>query len=152
MLDGLALGETTPGPLIMVLAFVGFMAGYTQLGSLWAATAGLLVTVYYTFLPSFFFIFAGAPFIEKTHSNLFLKKVLQPVTAAVAGVILNLALFLGTAVVFPHGLSIHYVSYTALVWIVVSLIALFRFNVNMIVWIGISAVFGLLCYLAGFSI
>lgn len=152
MLDGLALGETTPGPLIMVLAFVGFMAGYHQLNSLLMGTTGLLVTVFYTFLPSFFFIFAGAPLIEKTHSNLSLKKILEPVTAAVAGVVLNLAVYLAVAVLLPKGWALADVNYAAFFWLLVSLVALFRFNANMILWIGVSGAFGWVCYLAGFSV
>lgn len=149
MLDGLALGETTPGPLIMVLAFVGFMAGFHQYHSLWTGAAGLLVTVYYTFLPCFFFIFAGAPLIEKTHTNAFLKKILEPVTAAVAGVVLNLAIYLGIAVLFPRGFGVAGLNYPALVWIGISLLALWRFNANMLLWILVSALFGGLCYMAG---
>lgn len=151
MLDGLALGETTPGPLIMVLAFVGFMAGYHQFNSIWMGAAGLLITVYYTFLPCFLFIFAGAPLIEKTHSNNFLKKLLQPVTAAVAGVVFNLAIYLIKAVVFPQRVSVEGINYIALVWVAVSLLALWRFNVNMVLWILISAMFGGMCYVVGIA-
>jgi chromate transporter len=101
MMDGLALGETTPGPLIMILVFVGFMAGYHHFGnSLLMGSAGLFATTFYTFLPCFLFIFAGAPIIEKTQENKTIKKLLSFVTAAVVGVILNLTLYLGDSVVF----------------------------------------------------
>jgi chromate transporter len=88
MIDGLALGETTPGPLIMVVAFVGYLG---------AGTAGALVATYFTFLPSFVFIFAGAPFVETTHGDLKFSAPLTGITAAVVGVIVNLALFFAPA-------------------------------------------------------
>ena len=141
MLDGLALGETTPGPLIMVLAFVGFMAGYHVFGgSLGAATLGLAATVWYTFLPSLLFILAGAPLIERTQSSNSVKSILQYVGAAVAGVILNLCLYLGLAVIVPQPPAI---AWGALGWVIVSFVALQYFKVNMMVWIGVSVVVGL---------
>ena len=144
MLDGLALGETTPGPLIMVLAFVGFMAGYNTFGgSLLAATLGLAATVFYTFLPSFLFIFAGAPLIERTHAIPTVKTVLQYATAAVTGVILSLCIYLGQAVIMPSGVEVQWLP---LVWVLVSLVALQYFKVNMMVWIGVSVVVGLIKY------
>ncbi|WP_046243760.1 chromate efflux transporter [Hymenobacter terrenus] len=149
MLDGLALGETTPGPLIMVLAFVGFMGGYTHFGSSLAfGTLGLLTTTYYTFLPSFVFILVGAPLIERTQHNACLKAVLGIITAAVVGVVLNLAVYLGRAVLFPSGhLDATGLHWPSLAWLLVSLVALYRFKVNMILWIGVSAGAGLLAYL-----
>jgi chromate transporter len=141
MLDGLALGETTPGPLIIVLAFVGFMAGHhTFGGSLAAATMGLAATVWYTFLPSFLFIFAGAPLIERTQANPAVKSILQYATAAVSGVVLSLCLYLGQAVVAPHPPDIQWL---ALGWVLVSLTALQVFKVNLIAWIGLSVAVGL---------
>ncbi len=141
MLDGLALGETTPGPLIIVLAYVGFMAGHNAFGgSLAAATLGLAVTVWYTFLPSFLFIFAGAPLIERSHANPAVKSILQYATAAVAGVILSLCLYLGQAVIAPHLPEIQWV---ALTWVVISLTALQYFKVNLMAWIGVSVAIGL---------
>ncbi|MEO6039310.1 MAG: chromate efflux transporter [Saprospiraceae bacterium] len=141
MLDGLALGETTPGPLIIVLAFVGFMAGYHAFGgSLLAATLGLAATVWYTFLPSFMFIFAGAPLIERTQANPALKSVLQYATAAVAGVILSLCLYLGQAIILPHPPEVQWL---ALVWVGISLAALQVFKVNLMAWIGVSVAVGL---------
>ncbi|WP_426062056.1 chromate efflux transporter [Hymenobacter sp. B1770] len=149
MLDGLALGETTPGPLIMVLAFVGFMGGYTHFGgSLAFGTLGLLTTTYYTFLPCFVFILVSAPLIERTQHNSSLKAVLSIITAAVVGVVLNLAVYLGRAVLFPTGqLNLAQVHWPSLTWLLVSLVALYRFKVNMILWIGVSAGAGLMYYL-----
>ena len=144
MVDGLALGETTPGPLIMVLVFVGFMAGYNHFGnSLSMGAIGLVATTFYTFLPCFLFIFIGAPLIERTQENKKLKEILSLVTAAVVGVVLNLTLYLGEAVIFPDGISGITPDYYALAWTVVSFLAMYRFKINMITWIGISAVFGL---------
>lgn len=149
MMDGLALGETTPGPLIMVLAFVGFMAAYNQFGSsLLMGSLGLVTTVFYTFLPCFLFIFAGAPIIERTRDNPSIKKVLNIITAAVVGVVLNLALFLLMQVIFKGGYTAAHFQLSHLLWIIISFAALYRFKVNMIVWLGVSAVYGLGYYLA----
>lgn len=148
MIDGLALGETTPGPLIMVLVFVGFMAGHNHFGnSLAMGTVGLVATTFYTFLPCFLFIFMGAPIIERTQENKKVKEILALVTAAVVGVILNLTIYLGKAVIFPTKISFSSLDNISLGWTVVSLIAMYRFKINMITWIGVSAVFGLVYYL-----
>ncbi len=98
MIDGLALGETTPGPLIMVVAFVGFVGGWLRqvLGpdALFAGGAlAATVVTFFTFLPSFVFILAGGPLVEATHGKLGFTAPLSAITAAVVGVILNLALF-----------------------------------------------------------
>lgn len=149
MIDGLALGETTPGPLIMILVFVGFMAGYNHFGgSVAMGTMALVTTTFYTFLPCFLFIFIGAPIIERTQENKKIKEILSLVTAAVVGVILNLTIFLGKAVIFPKDFSFTGLDYVILGWVVVSLIAMFRFKIGMMTWIGISAVFGLVYYLS----
>ncbi|UDF33450.1 UNVERIFIED_ORG: chromate efflux transporter [Shinella sp. XGS7] len=111
MMDGLALGETTPGPLIMVLAFVGFVAGWQDpalLAALQAApwVAGTLaacVVSWFTFLPSFVFILAGGPLVESTHGDLRLSGPLTAISAAVVGVILNLALFFAYHLLWPQG-------------------------------------------------
>jgi chromate transporter len=106
--DGLALAETTPGPLIMVLQFVGFMAAWNNpqgMGQTASAVTGALITTYVTFLPCFLFIFLGAPYIEKLRGNKNLTGALTGVTAAVVGVVLNLALVFGAAVIWPHGLA-----------------------------------------------
>ncbi|MBA9075701.1 chromate efflux transporter [Rufibacter quisquiliarum] len=145
MIDGLALGETTPGPLIMVLAFVGFMAGFNQYGgSLAMGAVGLFTTTFYTFLPCFFFILAGAPFIERTRGNTAVKSILGVITAAVVGVVLNLTVYFGTAVLFPNGISFQRLDYFALAWILISFLAMYRFKISMITWIGVSALAGLL--------
>ena len=150
MLDGLALGETTPGPLVMVLVFVGYMAGFNHYGgSVLMGAAGLLVTTFYTFVPCFLFIFAGAPIIEKTRENPKIKEVLSLVTAAVVGVILNLTIYLGGAVIFPGEINIETTDWMVVAWIAVSFLAMYRFKANMIVWIGVSALFGLGRYLVG---
>jgi len=148
MLDGLALGETTPGPLIMVLAFVGFMAGYNHSGaSILSGTAGLLVTVWFTFLPSILFVLVGAPVIERTRHHPSVRRLLGIVSAAVVGVILSLAVYLIRALLFKNGLSFGANNIFHASWIIISLIALHRFRMNMIAWIGISALAGLGYYL-----
>lgn len=110
MIDGLALGETTPGPLIMVVAFVGFVGGYAQalLGADASFMAGVLaatLVTWFTFLPSFMFIFMGGPLLESTHGDLKFTAPLTAITAAVVGVILNLALFFGYHVLWPQGFT-----------------------------------------------
>jgi len=148
MIDGLALGETTPGPLVMVLVFVGFMAGYNHSGgSLLFGSIGLMATTIFTFIPCFLFIFVGAPIIERSRENETIKQALSIVTAAVVGVILNLTIYLGEAVLFPNELSFNALNYTTLGWVIISFIALYRFKVNMMIWIGISALFGLAQFL-----
>ena len=105
MIDGLGLAETTPGPLIMVVQFVGFMAGWNA-GGLTPIIGGLigsLVATYFTFLPCFLFIFLGGPYIEKFRNNLKLSAALSSITAAVVGVILNLAVWFGLHVLLPIG-------------------------------------------------
>ena len=150
MIDGLALGETTPGPLIMVLAFVGFMAAHNNFsGSLAFGALGLVVTTFFTFLPCFLFIFAGAPVIEKTQENKKVKEILSIVTAAVVGVVLNLTLYLGKAVVLPGGFHWSGIDFMAVIWVIVSFLAMYRFKISMINWICISALFGLAYYFIG---
>ena len=110
MMDGLALGETTPGPLIMVVSFVGFAGGWTQaiFGSDSQVLAGVVaasVVTFFTFLPSFLFIFLGGPFIESTHGKLHFTAPLTGITAAVVGVIVNLAVFFAHHVLWPTGFS-----------------------------------------------
>ena len=135
--DGLALAETTPGPLIMVLQFVGFMAGWNNpVGGLSPAASGVigaLITTYATFLPSFIFIFLGAPYIERLRGSKSLSESLSGVTAAVVGVILNLTLVFGTAVIFPDGVS-GGVNLFALVLSAGAFLALFRFKAD-VLWV-----------------
>jgi chromate transporter len=147
MIDGLALGETTPGPLIMVVAFVGFVGAWTQTvfgpSALAAAgIAGALVATFFTFLPSFIFIFMGAPFIETTHGNLKFTAPLAGITAAVVGVILNLALFFAYHVLWPDGLAGRFDWVSALIGCA-ALVALTRFKAGVIPVIGGSAALGL---------
>jgi chromate transporter len=108
MIDGLALGETTPGPLIMVVSFVGFVGGYqlAPFGAEASFAAGLLgaaLVTWFTFLPSFLFIFAGGPLVESTRGLLHFTAPLTGITAAIVGVILNLALFFAYHVLWPTG-------------------------------------------------
>jgi len=102
MVDGLALGETTPGPLIMVVGFVGFVGAWRSLGPSWGP-AGLLVATWFTFLPSFLFIFLGAPHVERLRGRPAWTAPLAAVTAAVVGIILHLAVYLAPPVFLPAG-------------------------------------------------
>jgi len=148
MIDGLALGETTPGPLIMVVTFVGFVGGYVKAvfgpESLFlaGAVAATLVT-WFTFLPSFIFILLGGPFIETTHNDLKFTAPLTAITAAVVGVILNLALFFGYHVLWPKGFAGSFEWLSALIALGAA-IALFRYKANVIHVIAACAVVGLL--------
>ena len=147
MIDGLALGETTPGPLIMVVAFVGFVGGYVKavLGPdslfLAGALAAMLVT-WFTFLPSFIFILAGGPFVESTHNNLKFTAPLTAITAAVVGVIVNLALFFGYHTLWPQGFS-GSVDIPSAIIAAGAAIALLKFKRNVIQVIGICGVVGI---------
>lgn len=148
MIDGLALGETTPGPLIMVVAFVGFVGGYVKAlfgpDALFLAgmVAACLVT-WFTFLPSFLFILAGGPLVESTHGDLKFTAPLTAITAAVVGVILNLALFFGYHVLWPKGFGGSFDGVSALIALGAA-VALFRLKRNVIHVIAASAVAGLL--------
>ena len=139
--DGLALAETTPGPLIMVLQFVGFMAGWNNppfgMTPLMSGVIGALIATYTTFLPSFLFIFLGAPYIERLRGNKMLSGALSGVTAAVVGVILNLALVFGAAVIFPKGAG-GGIEWFALVLTVIAFIALTRLKVD-VLWVILAA-------------
>ncbi len=141
MIDGLALGETTPGPLIMVVAFVGFVGGWTKAifgpdSLALAGIAGACVATFYTFLPSFLFIFAGGPLIETTHGQLRFTAPLSGITAAVVGVIVNLATFFAWHVFWPAGWTgatpLRGVDPAALAIGAVATVALFRFKVGVI--------------------
>jgi chromate transporter len=104
MLDGFALAETTPGPLIIVVGFVGFMAGFHHFhGSILMGAIALLVTIFYTFLPCFLFVFIGAPWIAKSGESQLIRSVLKLITAAVVAAILQLTVFLVRGVLFPAG-------------------------------------------------
>ncbi|MDM0112765.1 chromate efflux transporter [Variovorax sp. J22R133] len=136
MIDGLALGETTPGPLIMVVAFVGFVGGWTKeifgAGS-WLLSGAVAATVvtFFTFLPSFFFIFLGGPFIESTHGKLRFTAPLTAITAAVVGVIVNLAVFFAWHVLWPKGFAGAFEWASALIGVAAA-VALFRFKAGVI--------------------
>ena len=147
MIDGLALGETTPGPLIMVVSFVGFVGGWTRaiFGSgslLLAGAAAATVVTFFTFLPSFFFIFAGGPFIESTHGKLGFTAPLTGITAAVVGVIVNLAVFFGYHVLWPAGLSGRFDALSAVIGVVAG-IALIRFKVGVIPVVLVAGAVGI---------
>jgi chromate transporter len=131
--DGLALAETTPGPLVMVVQFVGFMAGWNHPGDLSPLASGALgaaVTTFVTFLPCFLFIFVGAPYIEVLRTHRGLAAALSGVTAAVVGVILNLAVTFGSAVLFPAGRF----DTAAALLAVVAFVVLQRWRVN-VLWV-----------------
>lgn len=151
MIDGLALGETTPGPLIMVVAFVGFVGGYTNtvFGSehlfLGGAVAAAFVT-WFTFLPSFLFILAGGPFIETTHGDIKFTAPLTAITAAVVGVILNLALFFGYHVLWPEGFAGN-IDWVAALIALAAAVALFRFKYKVTHVIAACAIMGLILHL-----
>ena len=158
MIDGLALGETTPGPLIMIVSFVGFVGAWTReiFGPdqlLVAGMAGAAVATFFTFLPSFVFILAGAPLVESTHGDLKFTAPLTAITAAVVGVILNLALFFGWHVIFPRatvavpfsgGIEWFYALMSA-----AAFIALWKYQQDIMKVIGACAAIGLVhTYLA----
>jgi chromate transporter len=104
MLDGFALAETTPGPLIIVVAFVGFMAGFHHFhGSFALGTVALLLTCFYTFLPCFLFVFLGAPWVSRSNGNSFVKEILQMITAVVVAAIVQLTIFLVRGVLLSEG-------------------------------------------------
>ncbi len=148
MLNGLALAETTPGPLILVLQYVGFFAGWNSAAGdpLVPAIVAALLASYVTFLPSFLFILAGAPYIEGLHENKGASSALGAITAAVVGVILNLAVFLGVAVFLPAPGVVDWVSVAAAA---VSLVLLVRFGAS-IHWLVLAgAAFGLARMAAG---
>jgi chromate transporter len=147
MIDGLALGESTPGPLIMVVAFVGFVGAYSHsvLGvdqQFIAGAFGAIIVTWFTFIFSFLFILAGAPIIESTHNQIKFTAPLTAITAAVVGVILNLALFFGYHVLWPNGFSGSF-DYISAIIAILAIIALFKFNQSVLRVIAVSATVGL---------
>jgi chromate transporter len=143
--DGLALAETTPGPLIMVLQFIGFMAAWNNAGDMnqtASAVIGALITTYVTFLPSFLFIFVGAPYIEFLRGNKNLTGALSGVTAAVVGVVLNLALVFGAAVIFPNGTTGN-IEWFAAALSIAAFIALYYFKASVLLVVLIGGLIGL---------
>jgi chromate transporter len=143
MADGLALGETTPGPLIMVVAFVGFMGGWNLFGSWWGAVAATLTVVWFTFLPSFVFILAGAPLVEASREDLRLGAPLTAITAAVVGVIANLAVLLAGPALWPQAGDFNPAGLGIAVG---SLLALLLWRWSVLQVIGASAGIGLLSW------
>jgi chromate transporter len=164
MLDGLGMAETTPGPLVMVLQFVGFMGAYRTPGALpplLAATLGGLLATWVTFIPCFLWIFLGAPFIERLRGNQALAGALSAITAAVVGVILNLAIWFAIHTVFREtlplrsfGLSIDApvlasIDPWAFILSLAAAVAIFRFNVGMLSTLAACSVAGLILHAAG---
>ncbi len=155
MIDGLALGETTPGPLIMVVAFVGFVGGWAKalLGPEALFAAGALaatVVTFFTFLPSFFFILVGGPLVESTHGDLKFTAPLTGITAAVVGVVVSLALFFAEHVFWPQGLA-QAIDWVSLGGALLALVALMRFKVGLIPLIVIAGATGMLLRLTGLA-
>ena len=147
MIDGLALGETTPGPLIMVVAFVGFVAGWTRElfgpDALFAAgVAAATAATFFTFLPSFLFILVGGPLVEATHGEIRFTAPLTAITAAVVGVILDLALYFGQHVLWPRGLDESF-EWPAAIAAVAAAAALIRFKIGVVTVILACAVAGM---------
>lgn len=153
MIDGLALGETTPGPLIMIVAFVGFVGGYLHMpfgpeGRVCAGAAAAALVTWFTFLPSFVFILGGGPLIEATHNDLKYTAPLTAITAAVVGVIVNLALFFGYHVLWPTGFTGTFDMPAALIALA-AVLALVRGQRNVIEVIAVCALCGFLVTMAG---
>ena len=147
MIDGLALGETTPGPLIMVVAFVGFVGGWTKEifgpeSLLMAGAAGASIATLFTFLPSFLFILLGGPAVEATRDDVKFTAPLTGITAAVVGVVLNLAVFFAIHVLWPDGYEGNFDWFSAVIG-VIAFIALIRFKLGIVQVIAISAIIGL---------
>jgi chromate transporter len=151
MIDGLALGETTPGPLIMVVAFVGFLGGWTKAlmgpdALLAAGILGATVATWFTFLPSFLFILAGGPLVERTRDDAKLTAPLTAITAAVVGVIVNLAVFFAVHVFWPGGYAAGRFDALSAAIAAAGLVAIARFGVGVIPVIAASAAAGLVAW------
>jgi chromate transporter len=150
MIDGLALGETTPGPLIMVVTFAGFVGGYGQAmfgpGQAWlAGVAAAVVVTWFTFLPSFVFVLAGGPFVESARDDVTFVAPLAAITAAVVGVILHLAWFFGVHVFWPSGLA-GPVAWPAVAIAIAAAVALIRFKRHVVEVIAACAALGMLAF------
>ncbi len=166
MLDGLGMAETTPGPLIMVTQFVGFMGAFREAGGLpplLAGTLGGLLTTWVTFAPCFLWIFLGAPFIERLRGNATLTAAMTAITAAVVGVILNLAIWFGLHIVFDEvrtitggGIDMEVpvlgsLDVAALVLVTLAAIAVFRFRLGPMTVLAVSAGLGIAMGLGGLA-
>jgi chromate transporter len=164
MLDGLGMAETTPGPLIMVLQFVGFMAAFREAGPLHpllAGTLGGLLATWVTFAPCFLWIFLGAPYIEILRGNRALSGALSAITAAVVGVILNLAIWFGIHTIFRDIRPVEWglLDFDAPLWGSVDLwalllsgaaaVAMFRFKIGMLPTLAATSIIGIVLYWAG---
>lgn len=161
MLDGLGMAETTPGPLIMVLQFVGFMAAYREAGGLLAGTLGGLLATWVTFAPCFAWIFLGAPWMEQLRKNASISAALTAVTAAVVGVILNLSIWFAIHVIWrevvrvdagPLSLELPRlasINWAAALLSILAIIAVFRFRLGTASVLGGAAAAGILLYFAG---
>jgi chromate transporter len=167
MLDGLGMAETTPGPLIMVLQFVGFMAAFRDPGGLspmLAGTLGGLLATWVTFAPCFLWIFLGAPYIEKLRGNKALNAALSAITAAVVGVVLNLAVWFAIHTVFRQTIAVRAFPLSfeapdllradawALVLCVAAAVAIFRFQAGMIPTLAACCAAGIALHFAGANI
>ena len=164
MLDGLGMAETTPGPLIMVLQFVGFMAAYRSPGAwppLLAGAAGGLLTIWVTFTPCFLWIFLGAPYIEQLRGNKALTGALSAITAAVVGVILNLAVWFAIHTIFRQTVPAQGFGFSfdipviasmdpwALLLCVGAVVAIFRFKASLLQTLAASAAAGVALHALG---
>jgi chromate transporter len=162
MLVGLGLAETTPGPLISVVQFVGFLAAARQPGTLEpmiAGTLGGLIAMWSTFVPSFLWIFAGGPYVEALTGNRRLNAALSAVTAAVVGVILNLAVWLSLHVLFERMIRIGFVNLPVLESVnwaglgiaLAAMVAIFHFRAGVIAVLAVSCLAGMVLYLLGLT-
>ena len=164
MVRGLALAETTPGPLIMVVQFVAFLGAYRNPGDLdplLAGVLGALLTTWVTFVPSFLFIFLGAPYVERLRGNVALRSALEGVTAAIVGVIANLALYFSVHTLFAETrtvesgwLSLELPVWSAYVWeawlvAAVAALLIFRFRWSVLRVLGVCAALGIILSFAG---
>ena len=148
MIDGLALGETTPGPLIMIVAFVGFVGGWTADMAVWGSALPVAwlcaaIATLFTFLPSFIFILVGGPLVEKTRDDLKFTAPLTAITACVVGVILNLAVFFAIHTFWPQGFGQSF-EWLSVVLAIAAFLALLRFKIGVIPIIIAAAIVGLL--------
>jgi chromate transport protein ChrA len=166
MLDGLGMAETTPGPLIMVVQFVGFMAAFREVSGLspmLAGTLGGLLATWVTFAPCFLWIFVGAPYIEALRGNKALAGALSAITAAVVGVILNLSIWFALHTIFRQTFAVHEfvlsfdapmltsIDWPALALSVAAATAIFRFKAGMLVVLAASCITGVLLRLGASS-